>query len=285
MSKKYTKIAIAYDFDGTLAPGNMQEHSFIPKLGINKSSFWNEVKEKAKQHDMNEILAYMHLMLKKAHEKEIQITQDAFMDYGKGIVFFKGVEEYFDRINAYAKTKNLTIEHYIISSGLRDILKGTNIRKYFEAIYASAYEFDVNGVAVWPALAVDYTNKTQFLFRINKGIKNSWDNSKINKYIKEEDRPMPFSRMIYIGDGETDIPAMKMINYQNGASIAVYNPNVRAKKDKPSPKQICQELLVHKRATYIAPADYSEESELYRLLIRIIDKIALNLELKKYMKS
>lgn len=285
MAKKHTKIAIAYDFDGTLAPGNMQEHSFIPKLGINKGAFWSEVKEKAEQHDMNEILAYMHLMLKKANEKQIQITQKAFEDYGKDIIFFKGVEEYFGKINAYARTKGLEIEHYIISSGLRDILKGTKIHKNFEAVYASAYEFDVNGVAVWPALAVDYTNKTQFLFRINKGIKNSWDNSKINKYIKEEERSMPFSRMIYIGDGETDIPAMKMINYQNGASIAVYNPNIRAKKGKLSPKQICQELLVHKRATYIAPADYSEGSELYNLLTSIIDKIALDQELKRYMQS
>ena len=284
MARKYTKIAIAYDFDGTLAPGNMQEHSFIPKLGINKSAFWSEVKEKSQQNDMNEILAYMHLMLKKAKEKEIQITREAFVDYGKDINFFNGVEEYFDKINAYAKSKGLLIEHYIISSGLRDILKGTKIVKHFEAVYASAYEYDVNGVAVWPALAVDYTNKTQFLFRINKGIKNSWDNSTINKFIPEKDRPMPFSRMIYIGDGETDIPAMKMINYQHGASIAVYNPNVRATKKKKSPKQLCQELLQQKRATYMAPADYTENGELFKLLTRIIDKISLDVELGKYMQ-
>ena len=282
MAKKYTKIAIAYDFDGTLAPGNMQEHSFIPKLGIDKSAFWRDVKSKAEEHDMNEILAYMHLMLKKADEKEIRITREAFTDYGKNITFFDGVEEYFDKINAYAKLKGLAIEHYIISSGLRDILKGTKIYKYFSAVYASAYEFDVNGVAKWPALAVDYTNKTQFLFRINKGIKNSWDNSEINKYIPDEERPMPFSRMIYVGDGETDIPAMKMINYQNGTSIAVYNPKVRAKNGKLSPKQVCQELIKHKRATYIAPADYREKSDLYKLLTNIIDKIALNIEIENY---
>ena len=285
MAKKYTSIAIAYDFDGTLAPGNMQEHSFIPKLGIDKAVFWREAGEKAKQHDMNEILAYMHLMLKKANEKEIRITQQAFMDYGKDIVFFNGVEEYFDKINAYARSQNIKIEHYIISSGLRDIIKGTKIYRHFEAVYASAYEFDINGVAAWPALAVDYTNKTQFLFRINKGIKNSWDNSKINKYIEEKDRAMPFSKMIYIGDGETDIPAMKMVNYQNGASVAVYNPDTRVKKEGRTPKQICQELIEQKRATYIAPADYREGGELYKLLTHIIDKIALNAELEKYMQS
>jgi len=285
MARKFTRIAMAYDFDGTLAPGNMQEHSFIPKLGINKAAFWKEVKENAEQHDMNEILAYMHLMHKKAAEKQIPITKKAFNDYGKGILFFEGVEEYFDKINAYAKSKGLKIEHYIISSGLRDILKGTKIHKHFTGVYASAYEFDVNEVAIWPALAVDYTNKTQYLFRINKGIENSWDNSKINKYVPEEERPMPFSRMIYIGDGETDIPAMKMINYQGGASIAVYNKTIRAKKGRKSPKQICEELLEHKRATYIAPADYSENSELFKLLTKIIDKIALELELKQYMKT
>lgn len=284
MTRKPTPIAIAYDFDGTLAPGNMQEHSFIPKLGIDKETFWSEVKAKAEQHDMNEILAYMHLMLMKANEKQVRITQSAFTDYGKDITFFSGVEEYFDKINEYALSKGLKIEHYIISSGLRDILRGTKIYKHFEVVYASAYEFDVNGVAVWPALAVDYTNKTQFLFRINKGIKNSWDNSKINKYIEEKDRPIPFTRMIYIGDGETDIPAMKMINYQHGSSIAVYNPNVRAKKGMRTPKQICQELITQKRATYIAPADYREGSELFKLIENIIDKIALDLELKKYMQ-
>ncbi len=282
MARRYTTVAIAYDFDGTLAPGNMQEHSFIPELKINVGSFWAEVKEKAQKHDMNEILAYMHLMLTKAEEKEKPITMQAFIDHGKGIKFFDGVEAYFDKINAYAKSKGIKIEHYIISSGLREILKGTKIFNHFENVYASAFEFDVNGVAKWPALAVDYTNKTQFLFRINKGIKNSWDNSQINKYIKEEDRPMPFSRMIYIGDGETDIPAMKMINYQGGTSIAVYNPNVRAKKGKKSPKQVCQELIIHGRATYIAPADYRDTSELFKLLTKIIDKIALDSELIKH---
>lgn len=283
MAKKFTKIVIAYDFDGTLAPGNMQERSFLPNLGINKNDFWKENRKIAEENDMNEILSYMQLMLKKANAKEQQITRKAFEEHGKEIEFFEGVEEYFEKINKYAKSKGILIKHYIISSGLRDIIKGTKIYKHFERVFASAYKYDVNGVAEWPALAVDYTNKTQFLFRINKGIDNSWDNSKINKYIAEDDRPIPFSKMIYIGDGETDIPSMKMINYQGGTSIAVYNPNLRTKAGKKA-KEICEELINQKRATYIAPAKYTEDSPLFAILKNSIDKIAASVELEKYKK-
>lgn len=279
MGKKYIKIAIAYDFDGTLSPKNMQEYSFIPSINKKSETFWHEVKEKAKKHDMSEILAYMHLMLEEANNNKQKITLKAFKDHGKTIEFFEGVEEYFEKINTYAKSKGLEIDHYIISSGLREILKGTKIHNHFKAIYASAYEFNASGVAIWPALAIDYTNKTQFLFRINKGIKNSWDNNNINKYMKDEERPMPFSRMIYIGDGETDIPAMKMINYQNGVSIAVYNNSKKGRKKE------CQKLVDEKRATYMAPANYKEDQPLYKLLKNTIDKIAVEEKLKNYMKE
>jgi len=283
MAKKYTTIAIAYDFDGTLAPGNMQERSFLPNLGINKDDFWEENRKVAEVNDMNETLSYMQLMLKKANAKGQLITRKAFEDHGKDIDFFEGIEEYFDKINKYAKTKGLKIKHYIISSGLRDIIKGTKIFKHFDRVYASAYKYDVNGGADWPALAVDYTNKTQFLFRINKGIDNSWDNSKINKYVIEENRPIPFSKMIYIGDGETDVPSMKMINYQGGTSIAVYNPNLRSNAGKKA-KKVCEELIIQKRATYIAPAKYTEDSDLYKIIQLCIDKISANSELEKYAK-
>ncbi len=283
MGKKLTKIAIAYDFDGTLAPGNMQQHSFIPSLGIDSSTFWSEVKTIARENDMNEILAYMHHMLKKAKEKDIQITKKAFVDHGKGMPLFPGVTEYFGKINDYARSKGIFIEHYIISSGLRDILKGTPIYKEFEMVFASAYKYDVNEVAEWPALAIDYTNKTQFLFRINKGVKNSWDNESINKYMPESERPMPFNRMIYLGDGETDIPAMKMINYQGGKSIAVYNPDTKTTAGKKA-KKITQELVEQGRANYVAPANYSEGSSLYKIIELCIDSMAAEIELQNYKK-
>lgn len=283
MAKRLQRIAIAYDFDGTLAPGNMQQHSFIPKLGVESGTFWKEVKAIAKDNDMNEILAYMHHMLKRAKEKDIQITKKAFIDHGKGMPLFPGVNDFFKKINDYARSKGLVIEHYIISSGLRDILKGTPIYKEFEMVFASAYKYDVNDVAEWPALAIDYTNKTQFLFRINKGIKNAWDNESINKFMPEHERPMPFNRMIYLGDGETDIPAMKMINFQGGKSIAVYNPDTKTKAGKKA-KKITQELVVQGRANYVAPADYSEGSSLYKILQLCIDSMAAEIELQNFKK-
>lgn len=280
MDKKLIKIAIAYDFDGTLAPGNMQEHSFIPKLGINNGDFWSESNKRAKKNDMDEILAYMQLMLQKANEKQIPITKKAFSDHGNEIIFFKGVESWFNRINQYAKERNVTIEHHIISSGLRDIISGTSISKYFKNIFASGYVYNSNDVAEWPALAINYTNKTQYLFRINKGINNSYDNSTINKFVAMDQRPVPFSRMIYIGDGETDVPAMKMIKYQGGSAIAVYDPSKRKKKDKLSPKQICEKLIEQKRADFIATADYSENSKLDQILKTLINKIIEEEKLK-----
>lgn len=261
----------------------MQQHSFIPKLGINSDDFWKEVKNVSMENDMNEILSYMYLMLKKAHDKEIQITKKAFIEHGKDMSLFPGVENYFDKINLYAKSKGLKIEHYIISSGLQDILRGTSIYKKFEKVYASAYMYDVNDIAVWPALAIDYTNKTQFLFRINKGIKNSWNNEMINKFMPDNERPFPFHRMIYLGDGETDIPAMKMINYQGGKSIAVYNPVTKTKAGK-NAKNISQNLVTQGRANYVAPADYTEGSSLYRIIQLCIDSIANEIELQKYKK-
>lgn len=283
MAKKKQRIAIAYDFDGTLAPGNMQQHSFIPKLGVDSSSFWKEVKAAAKDNDMSEILAYMHHMLKKANEKGIPITKKAFIEHGKGMPLFPGVEEYFKKISEYARNKGLVVEHYIISSGLREILKGTPINKEFEMIYASAYMYNANDVAEWPALAIDYTTKTQFLFRINKGIKNAWDNESVNKYMPNDERPMPFNRMIYLGDGETDIPAMKTVSLNGGKAIAVYNPNTKTNAGK-KVKNITLELVSQGRANYVAPADYSEGSSLYKIIQLCIDSMAAEVELQCFKK-
>jgi phosphoserine phosphatase len=284
MAKKLFKVAIAYDFDGTLAPGNMQEHNFLPALGIKPKAFWTNAKKKAKENDMDEILAYMQLTIKEAENKNLPIRKSDFINYGKSIEFFEGVESYFDRINAYAKKKGLVIEHYIISSGLREFVKGTKISKHFKNIFASGFEYDANGVAIWPALAVNYTSKTQYLFRINKGINNSYDNQEINKYMPEDQRYIPFERMIYLGDGETDVPAMKMIKYKGGKAIAVYNPKLRAKKNKKSPKQICEDLISQNRVDYIAPANYSYGSELDKLIKLIINKISAEIQLMKYEK-
>ncbi len=273
-------IAIAYDFDGTLAPGNMQEYNFIPDLNMDKGEFWREANEMAKKHDMDEVLAYMHLMLIKAKEQNLDLREGSFVKYGEKITFFEGVESYFERINAYAAAQNLHLEHFIISSGLREIVKGTRIAKHFKTIYASGFQYDDNGIACWPALGVNYTNKTQFLFRINKGIYNSYDNTLINKSMPEDERAVPFSNFIYIGDGETDVPAMKMVNLYGGTTIAVYNPNSVASPERPvSARDNCIKLIRQKRADYIGPANYTENSELDIILKKVIDKIAMEQDL------
>lgn len=284
MGRKKPRIALIYDFDGTLAPGNMQEHSFIPDLEISKEDFWSEVKQRAKQHDMNEILSYMYLMIEKSQHSGKPFNRKTFKEHGKKLTLFPGVKEYFDIINSYVASKEMKAEHYIISSGLHDILNGHSIKKEFKQIYASKFMYDNNDVAIWPAVALDYTAKTQYLFRINKGISNNWDNSSINKYFEDKDRPLPFSNMIYIGDGETDVPAMKMINFQGGTSIAVYDNDKRARGGRPSGKNICKELINQKRANFMAEANYSEGSDLYKIITHTIDKIAAESELSNFRK-
>jgi hypothetical protein len=281
MANEPIKAAIAYDFDGTLAPGNMQEHSFIPKLGISKEDFWAEANRIARENDMDEILSYMQLMLEKSKQKNIPIHRDDIVGYGKDIEFFPGVEKYFQRINQYALAKGIELEHHIISSGLRELVAGTRIAANFRNIFASGFKYDVNGIAEWAALAINYTGKTQYLFRINKGIDNAYDNTLINKYVPEDHRPVPFKRMIYIGDGETDVPAMKMLRYQGGYPIAVYNPNAEARAHKASPEQMCRELLKQQRVDYVAAADYREGSLLDKTLKLIIDRIRIDQALQE----
>jgi phosphoserine phosphatase len=275
-------VALIYDFDGTLAPGNMQEHTFLPHLGIDKESFWTEANAMAVAHDMDGILAYMQLMLHKALERNVSVMRTDFEKFGQGITFFPGVETFFERINSFAANLNLHIDHHIISSGLREFILGTPIANNFRNIFASGFKYDVNGAAVWPALAINYTSKTQYLFRINKGIDNSYDNALVNKYMPESEKPVPFSRMIYIGDGETDVPAMKMVKYQGGATVAVYNPDTSISSSAKSQRQVCLEMIEQKRVDYIAAADYTENSPLFLLIKNLITQIRLKEDLKDF---
>lgn len=293
--KKKT-IAICYDFDGTLTPKNMQEYDFIPEqLDTTSEEFWEEVRKNAKEHDMDEILSYLELTLDKAKEKKVSIDKKSLEGYGKKITFFEGVEEWFERINKYGKDKNITIEHYIISSGLKPMIEGTSIAKAkeFKHIFACDFKYDQHNVAKCPSAVINYTTKTQYLFRINKhnqskknklDLLNNWNND-VNEYVPNEDRSIPFSHMIYLGDGMTDVPAMKMINYQRGYSIAIYNDKKKSSKSKKSPKKLCEELLEEKRCSYIAPADYREDTQLDKLVKGIIDKIICEIRLQEYSKK
>ncbi len=271
MARKHTHAAIAYDFDGTLSPGNMQEYDFIPKLGMKPKAFWSEVKELAKQQDGDEILIYMGQMLKKANAADVQITKSAFTQFGATIELFKGVTEWFDRINAYGREREVKIEHYIISSGLREMIRGTSIANHFSRIFASGFWYDQHDVARFPALGVNYTTKTQYLFRINKGELDVWDHSKINEYTPPKERPVPFSNMIFVGDGETDIPCFRLVKDQGGHSIAVYRSSAKTKG-----KKYAENLIEQGRVHFALAADYQPESPLDQAVKLVIDKIALD---------
>ena len=260
-------IALCYDFDGTLAPGNMQEHNFIPELNIATPDFWNEVNSRSREHDADSILTYMYLMLEKARgTPDVKFTRQAFSDYGKKLQLFPGVKSWFDRINEYGKEYDASIEHYIISSGLREMIMGCPISEKVNKVYASSFTFDQNDVAIWPAVAVNYTTKTQFLFRINKGHHEVWDDSKINDYVPEDERPVPFGRMIFIGDGSTDVPCMRLVKDQGGYSIAVYGG--QASDDK------AQKLLADGRVHFVASADYSKNRRLDKQVKRVVQMMA-----------
>lgn len=260
-------IAICYDFDGTLSPGNMQEYGFFSSLGREAKNFWQESEKIAKDNQADPILCYMRQMIEKAKNGNIPTTQKAMKKYGKDVKLFPGVESWFDRLNAYGKKYGVKIEHYIVSSGLKEIVEGSCIGKKFEKIYACSFLYDNNDVATWPAVAVNYTTKTQFIFRINKGIQDDTDNREINKYKPEQERRVPFARMIYLGDGATDVPCMKLVKDKGGTSIAVYEEGKRTKQ------QTALGLLSANRVNFVLPANYSENSRLEMTIKALIDRI------------
>lgn len=266
MSKpKKPIIAIMYDFDKTLSTKDMQEYGFIPSLGLPAQKFWEEAKALAKEEQMDSILAYLRLMLKKASEKGVSVTRDNFVALGKDLEYYPGVENWFSRINQYGKENGVIIEHYVISSGLKEIIEGSSIFKNFKKVYACEFLYNENRVAIWPKLAINYTNKTQFLFRINKGVLDVNEDEKLNEFVKEDERRIPFRNMIYIGDGLTDVPCMKLVKVNKGQSIAVF------KKRK---KDVAAKLIAENRVDFITEADYCEDGELDKIVKTVIAKMA-----------
>lgn len=264
-------IAIMYDFDKTLCGKDMQEYTFIPNLGLEALEFWEEADILRKDNKMDQVLAYMYLMFKKMVDNNRSLKRQYLNDMGKNIELFPGVEEWFIRINEYGKEHGMEIEHYIISSGLKEIIEGTSIGKYFKEIYASEFYYNEDGNAVWPRIAVNYTNKTQFLSRINKGVLDISDDASLNKKMLDNDRRISTSNMIYIGDGYTDVPCMKLTKDGGGISIAVYTDKT---------EKTAESLLSDERINYMTLADYREGSEIDKIVKKTIEAMALNTELK-----
>ena len=276
MKKNIPVFAIMNDFDKTLCTKDMQEYTFIPKVGLTAEQFWSEANVLAKKKKMDKILAYMYLMLDKSHLAKKSIRREDFVTLGKDLEFFPGVIDWFDRINKIGKNLGVKIEHYIISSGLKEIIEGSTIYKNFKEVFASEFLYDENALACWPKNAVNYTTKTQFLFRINKGVLDISNDNDLNEYKKEDERPIPFRNMIYLGDGMTDVPCMKLVKANGGYSIAVY-----AKEKKASVKS----LIENERVNFIAFSDYSKNSELETIVSNILSKMAMTEILKNHTKK
>lgn len=267
-------LAICYDFDKTLSPDDMQAQGYIQSLGYTVGDFWGKNDRMAHANDMDLILAYMYMMLKEAEGTHV-VNRETLEAYGAQVALFPGVRDWFERIRAYGREKGVLVEHYIISSGIKEMIEGTEMAKAgaFEKIYACSFYFGEDGVAKWPAQVVNYTNKTQFLFRIEKGVLDINDPG-VNDVFSPDELRVPFRNMVYIGDSITDVPCMRLVNSLGGYSVGVYNPDT---KDK----QRVYQMMRDNRIKYFVPADYSEGTELDQLIKTIIDRTVINEQLER----
>ena len=259
-------LAFLYDFDKTLCTTDMQDYAFIPSLGMTPAEFWAKANDFGRRNRIDGILAYMYMMLQEAERKSLPFTRKDLVEKGRKIEFFPGVREWFGRINEFGSSQGVQVEHYVISSGLREILEGSSVSGEFKEIYASEFYYDETGQPVWPKLAVNFTAKTKFVYRINKGVLDVSDDRTLNDSMPDDSKRVPFSNMIYIGDGLSDVPCMKMMRAYGGQAIAVYQNS-----NRPG----VEDLLVKGRVDFIFPADYREGTGLDLTVKRIIQKTAI----------
>ena len=278
MTQKKPIVALIYDYDGTLSPGNMQEFGFIQAVGKTAEEFWRMSDSIAIGQDASNVLAYMKLMFDEAKRNGIKLRREDFQRFGQNIQLFDGVREWFKLVNTYGELHGVKIEHYINSSGLKEIIEGSPIAHEFKHIFAGTFLYDANGEAEWPGISVDYTTKTQFLFKISKGIFSSRDNKQVNESIADDKKRIPFTHMIYFGDGDTDVPCMKIVGMFGGHSIAVYDPQNERKK------ATAAKLKRQGRVAFAVPAVYTPDAPAFRVVTAIIDKIKADWVLSRLSK-
>ena len=264
MSKKPI-VAILYDFDSTLSPTDMQAYGFIPAMGMTPAEFWGRTGEFSKKTGCEKILSYLYTMMEVCREKGIPFTKEFLRECGKNIQFYPGVTTWFRRINEYGASKGIQVEHYLVSSGNREIVEGCAIANEFKQLYGCEYIFDEKtGEAIWPKLAINYTQKTQFFYRISKGVYDTTDDDSVNQ--KQTERRIPYRNIVYIGDGMTDVPSMLIVKNNGGRSIAVY-PKGNEEKGA--------SLHSDGRVNFAAVADYSAGKRLEKIMRLIIDSVAV----------
>ncbi len=266
MEEKTPIIAVLYDFDKTLCTTDMADYAFIPRLGYTPKEFWAKANAFGWENHMDGLLAYMYTMIQECQAQNIRLDREFLINCGRSIQLFPGVRDWFQRLNAYGVQEGVRVEHYVISSGLREIIEGSGIAEEFKEIYACEFYYDPAGLACWPKLDVNFTNKTQFVYRINKGILDVANDRDLNASMPDDSKRIPFTNMIYIGDGLSDVPCMKMMKSYGGSSIAVYQESNRP---------AVEELLSRGRVDFIFPADYRPGSGLDCTMRNIIRKMAI----------
>ena len=258
-------IALLYDFDKTLCTTDMEDYTFIPSLGYTPTQFWQKANHFGWENQMDGLLAYMYTMIEACRARGITLNRDYLVECGHAIELFPGVKEWFERINAFGESLGVTVEHYVLSSGLKEIIEGSGIAHHFKQIYACEFYYR-DGAACWPKLDVNFTNKTQFVYRINKGILDVSRDRELNDSMPDDSKRVPFTNMIYMGDGLSDVPCMKMMRAYGGQAIAVYQASNR---------QGVEKLLADGRVDFIFPADYREGMELDRTVRDILRKMTI----------
>ena len=260
-------IALLYDFDKTLCTTDMEDYAFIPSLGMTPKEFWALANGFGHANRMDGILAYMYTMIQESEKRDLPFTRESLRKMGRDIVLFPGVKDWFRRLNAFGEEQGVQVEHYVISSGLREIIEGSAISGEFKEIYASEFYYDGEGRPVWPKLTVNFTVKTQFVYRINKGVLDVSDDKTLNDSMPDDSKRVPFTNMVYMGDGLSDVPCMKMMRAYGGQAIAVYQDSNRVG---------VEDLLAKGRVDFIFPADYSEGTALDLTVKNIIRKMAIS---------
>lgn len=260
-------IALLYDFDKTLCTTDMQNYAFIPALGMTPEDFWTLANDFGRENSMDGLLAYMYTMIRECRRRGVRLDRDFLVRCGRAIELFPGVKEWFSRINAFGAELGAEVEHYVLSSGLKEIIEGSGICHEFKEVYACEFLYDADGLAYWPKLDVNFTNKTQFIYRINKGVLDVSDDKGLNSSMPDDSKRIPFPNMVYIGDGLSDVPCMKTMRAYGGQAIAVYQDSNR---------HGVEELLSRQRVDYIFPADYREGTALDVTMKNIIRRIAIS---------
>jgi len=268
-------IALVYDFDGTLSPQPMQEYTVLPKIGVKPAEFWKRVNREARETESDQMLVYMLHIIEALEIAKVDVKREDLAAMAAKIVYFPGVTTWFARMNAYVKRRSagkVKLQHYLISAGQREILEGVSIRRHFKRIYASEYHFNHHGVATFPKFLVTDTLKTQFLFRINKGLESVTES--INEHMPEGQRPIPFQNIVYVGDGMTDVPSMALTKKSGGHTVAVYDRRGKG-------RATCVKLLDAGRADFIAAADYRAGSKLSRRVELLLDAIVADIAYRR----